>query len=57
MANTHRRRNCLAKSELMELYEEIKEGVVQAFHNLLSVLEECRSSINGMFFKALNREC
>ena len=52
MANTHRRRNCLAKSELMELYEEIKEGVVQAFHKLLSVLEECRSSINGMFFKA-----
>ena len=27
------------------LYEEIKEGVVQAFHNLLSVLEECIKSL------------
>ena len=60
MANAHKRVNSLVKIKINGLWvteeRDIKDGVVQAFHSLLSVIDEWRPRCNGLQVGVLEGE-
>ena len=60
MANAHRRRNCLRKisinGKMIEKEVEIKDGLIDAFKNLLSAPSEWRPSLPDLSFNEIGIE-
>ena len=60
MANAHRRRNCLRKisinGKMLEKEAEIKDGLINAFKNLLSAPSEWRPSLPDLSFNEIGLE-
>ena len=60
MANAHRRRNCLQNINIngrrLDKEVEIKEGLVDAFRNLLSTLNGWRPTLPGISFNEIGFE-
>ena len=60
MGNARKRKNYLVKirvnREILSEDANIKDGVTNFFHNLVSKTMEWRPNINGMSFEILSRE-